>query len=419
VQLRAEIDADHPALVRLDRQIEEVRSRMRADAELIVEAARLDWQAARDRVDELEQDVRALETKALEQSQAEVRVRQLEREAEASRALYENFLERLKETSEQEDLQSADARILSAAEPPLSPQAQSKKRTLALSLMLGGITGVGLVILLDKLNNTFRSAPQLETLAGAPVLGSIPSIGRRVRRRDVLKRFRESPRSSLAEAARSLRTSVLFSNVDTPPNLVMFTSSVPREGKSTTSMLMALTSQQMGKSAIIVDCDLRRPALAGLFDADDGKPGLFTLLEGNASTEEAIFEEPETGLNVLTSKPSEPRTTVNAADILASRRFGALIADLRTSYDLVILDAPPALLVADARILAGLVDAVVYTVRWDRTPRGAVLEGLKDLRSVGAPIAGTTLTLVDESRAEKYAYDGYSYYQKRYRGDYA
>jgi polysaccharide biosynthesis transport protein len=287
------------------------------------------------------------------------------------------------------------------------------------ALAAGLILGFGIIFLREVLNNTYRSAQQLEAVTGEPVLGSIPGIGWRMRRRDVLKFFKANPKSSLAESVRSLRTSILFSNVDNPPQVVMFTSSVPREGKSTTSMLMAMTSRQMGKSAIIVDCDLRLPALARLLNADDGQPGLLSVIAGTATLDEAIFRDAETGLDVLMTKPSEPRSALNAADVLASNRFRDLIQHLKESYDLVILDTPPAVVVADARILAPLADAVVFVVRWNHTPRGAVLDGFKELQAVNAPIAGMALTLVNEAQISQYDEGGYGYNRAKYKDYYA
>jgi polysaccharide biosynthesis transport protein len=408
----------NPRKVAIERRLTEIRNRIRVDAQEIVEASRSDLASKQERAAALAAEVRALETKALDQSKSQVEIRQLEREAQASRALYENFLGRLEETTAQQDLEAADARILSAAEPPLSPLAEAGQRTKLMLIALGVMSGVGIVFLLDKLNNTFRSPGQLEDLTGQQVLGTVPTIGRRFHKADVLRHFKENPRSSLAESIRSLRTSILFSNVDDPPKVVMFTSSVPGEGKSTTSLLIATTSRQMGKSAIIVDCDLRLPALARLLRADDDSPGLLSLIEGTATLQEAIFKDPATGLDVLMTKPSEPRSGLNAADILASNRFRELIAQLREAYDLVILDTPPALVVADARILSRHADAVVYVVRWDKTPRGAVQEGLKEMRTVNAPIAGAVLTMINEERAMKYSYEGYSYYKGRYKDYY-
>lgn len=408
----------HPSVVRVDTELAEIEENTLAEANSIVEAARSDWIVSLAREQSTEREVRELEDLALSQSRDALQIRQLEREAEASSLLYENFLARLNETSEQEDLQSADARILSPAEIPLRSLSTTKNRTMAASLVIGALIGIGLVFLLDRLNDTFRSPLQVEDVVGLPVLGTMPAVGRRMNRIDVVRRFRENPKSSLAESVRNLRTSILFSNVDKPPQVVLFTSSIPREGKSTTSVLVAMTSRQMGKSSIIVDCDLRLPALARILDANDDKPGLLSLVEGTADLDDAIFIDPETGLHVLMTKPSEPRSNVNAADILSSKRFEELINELKKRYDRVILDAPPTLVVADARILAAYADTVVYAIRWDSTPRGAVLEGIKELRNVSAPIAGIVVTLMNESKASRYTYEGYSYYKGRYKDYY-
>lgn len=247
------------------------------------------------------------------------------------------------------------------------------------------------------------------------MLGVLPTLGANMRRKDIVKHFREKPNSPLAEAVRNLRTSILFSNIDRPPKVVMLTSSVPEEGKSTSALLLAMTSRQMGKSTIIVDCDLRRPALGHLMDAAGDHAELISVLEGEADVNAAMFEDPDTGLNVLMTRGARRSGNINAADVLSSRKFEQLIKSLSERYDLVILDTPPTLVVTDARVVAQLADTVVYAVRWDKTPRGAVLEGLKDMRAVEAPIAGVLMTMVNEKKASRHAYDGYSYYKGHYK----
>ncbi|MCB1335636.1 MAG: polysaccharide biosynthesis tyrosine autokinase [Roseivivax sp.] len=420
IALRQTVPDNHPRLVSLRAQIDEIRASISREAERVVASIQLDLEAAVAQEEDLARQVRELEDQAQTQSQAELQIRQLEREAQASRLLYENFLGRLQETSEQGEIQRADARVLSPAEPPNFPLSETKKRVLAFAAVLGLAIGIGIVILLEKLNNTFRSPAQVEEIAGVGVLASVPQIGSKMHREDVVRRLREKPNSSLAEAIRNLRTSILFSNVDNPPKVVMFTSSVPREAKSTTSMLMAMTSRQMGKSAIIVDCDLRLPALAKILKTSDDTPGLLSVMEGTATVEEAVYKDQETGLHVLLTKSREKPSQLNAADILASQKFRALVEDLSAKYDLVILDTPPTVVVTDARIVSKVADAVVYAVRWDDTPRGAVLEGLKELRTVNANVIGVVLTLVNETKAAKYAYQsyGYGYYKGQYKDYY-
>lgn len=413
------VSAGHPSLLRIEQQLGEVRRNIAEEAGRIVSATYLDLLAAKDQEASLLADIRQLEQRSFAQSGEQAQVRQLEREADVSRSLYENLLTRLQETTAQQDLQESDARVLSPAEQPLFPLQQAKRRTLLIATIIGAVVGIGIAFLLDRLNNTFRSPAQLEDLSGETLLGVLPAIGNRLKRADVVRHLREKPGSSLVEAVRNLRTSILFSNFDSPPKVVMFTSSVPREGKSTSSILVALTSRQMGKSAVIVDCDLRLPALSSLMNATKHQHGLISVLEGSSEIDEAMYKDPDTGLHVLTTVAQERNGNVNAADILSSRKFEELIGKLSETYDLVILDTPPTLVVADARIISRLVDAVVYVVRWDKTPRGAVLEGLKDLRTLKAPIAGVVMTLVNEGRASKYTYDGYNYYKGRYRDYYS
>ena len=279
---------------------------------------------------------------------------------------------------------------------------------------LGAIAGVGLVFLLDHLNTTFRTAQEVAQATRRPVLASVPAVGSRRSRADLVRLLRERPSSRLAEAIRNLRTSLLFADLDRPPRVVLFTSSLPQEGKSTTSMLLALTSRQMGRSTIIVDCDLRQPSAGLSLGADKGRLGLLSILDGTATLEEAIHVDPDSGLHVLLSGRDGARTPTSPADLLASARFAELVRVLEGHYDLVILDAPPALVLADARILSSLCDAVVYAVRWDSTPRDAVLDGLAELAAIDAPVAGIVLTMLNESRAARYASAGYGTYRRRF-----
>lgn len=408
----------HPSRARIAEDLEKVRAEIRAEAVRILASLGVDLDVAREREAQLDSEIRALEEQELQLSTESVEIGNLEREAQASRMLYENLLARLQESNAQEDLQTADARILTPAQPPLGPINTTQNRTLSMSLFLGAALGIGLVLLLDRMNNTFRSPQQLEQMLGHSVLATIPAAGPRMKRSDVVQVLRDKPNSSLAESVRNLRTSILFSNVDHPPRVVMFSSSVPREGKSTTSMLVALTSRQMGKSAIIVDCDLRMPALSKVLQVQSETPGLLSVINETSSVEEAIYVEPETGLHVLMTRPGERMAKINAADILASTKFKHLVEELARTYDLVVLDTPPTLVVSDARIVSPLADAVVFCTRWDSTPRAAVKEGLRELTSVRAPIIGVAMTMVNESRASKYSYDGYSYYKGRYRDYY-
>lgn len=418
VALRARVGDQHPSYLRLQAQLQDIRSKMRVEAERVVESVVAQLNAAREEATQLRARVTELEEKALAQSQDEIALRQLERKVNASRLLYENFLGRLQETSQQDSLQTSDARVISPAEIPDSPLTAGKKRALMVAAIAGLVVGALLVKFLDMLNNTLRGPEQVEQETGLSVLGSIPAIDKEgTSRRELISYFREKPNSALAEAVRNLRTSLLFSDFDNQPKVVMITSSVPKEGKSSLSMLLALTSQNMGRKTIIVDCDFRLPALSTLVDVDHDKPGILSFMNGEASFEEALSRDEETGLDILMARRKEAKTLLNPADVLSSKTFETFVKDLRDKYDLVILDTPPVLAVSDPRIVSKTVDKVLYMVRWDSTERGPLVQGVKSLRAVKAPIAGAVLTQVNEAKAAQYAYDGYGYYGKSY-GEY-
>ncbi|WP_075222478.1 GumC family protein [Acuticoccus yangtzensis] len=403
-----------PNRVFIRAEIDRIQQSIRNEAASIVRTLENDLEVARARENVLQDQVSAIEELNQEQRRGEVQLRQLEREAEASRVLYENFLGRLEETQQQETLVAADARLLTRAEVPTTPVGAGKKRVLLMFIVLGVGAGIGIIFLLDKLNNTFRGVKQLEDYTGLPVLAVLPTVGAEMDRSEVIEQLYEKPNGHLAEAVRNLRTSLLFGSAKTAPKVVVFTSSVPGEGKSTSSLLLALTSQQMGRSAIIVDCDMRLRGISSLVQHEDDRPGLLSVLKGTATVDEAVDVDPNTGLMILACRPGETDRTLSAADIVASRYFSDLVTHLSKVFDLVVLDTPPVLAVADARIAASLADAIVYAVRWDDTPRGAVVEGLRELRGVDAPIAGLALTMVDNDRVATYAYEGYGHYRARY-----
>lgn len=405
---------DHPARAGVRGQIDALTADMYEAADLIVAARAGAAASAAAREREIAANLQAMEAQAAAQSRDQVRLREAEREAEASRLIYENFLTRLKETSIQEELQAPDARILSRAEPPLGPHGERTQLVLLLSAAAGTVLGIGFILLGDAVNTRFRTPRTLEEFAGYPLLSALPTLGKRKRRRAVVDELINDPRSNFAEAIRNLRTSILMRPGGPPPRIVMFTSSLPREGKTTTAALLGMASQKMGRPSIIVDCDLRVPSLSALIPRADERPGIVSVLTGKSDWRTAVHSDPATGLHLLTARLAELPREVNAADILSGPGFRNLLSDLAAHYELIVLDTPPTLAVTDARILAGVADAVVYAVRWNKTSRGAVLQGLRELHSVQAPIAGVVMTMMDPAKAELYAYDGYRYDRGRY-----
>lgn len=375
----------------------------------ILERAKLEESRAADQIVTLENTIQDQREQIRLQSIDLVELRQLEREAEASMLIYEYFLSRLKETSVQQGIQQADARILSKAVVPLTPSAPRKTIIVALCLILGTLLGSGLVLLREFAQATFRAAEDLESFTGYPVLGQIPAI-RASRRKNVLQYLLEKPTSAAAEAIRNLRTSVLLSNIDNPPKVIMSTSSVPGEGKTTQSLALSQNLSGLGKKVLLIEGDIRRRVFSEYFDIKE-RGGLISVLSGDRKLEDTVVHEPTMGVDILIGEKSG----TNAADIYSSTRFREFLDEIRKKYDYIIIDTPPVLAVPDARVIGQSVDAILYTVRWDKTTHRQVSEGLKSFETVNVRVTGLVLGQINAKGMKQYGYgDSHGAYSAYY-----
>ncbi len=361
-------------------------------------------QAEQTRADQQLRALRASEVelnRALDQQGEDlITLQQLTREAEATRVLYEYFLTRFNETSAQQGIQQADSRILSDAVIPLRPAEPRKPLVLALSIILGMFVGIVVVVLREMRNNGFRTAQELESFTGYSVLGQIPSMPSTVRSK-VLKYLSDKPTSATAEAIRNLRTSIMLSNVDNPPQVIISTSSVPGEGKTTNSLSLAQNLLGLGKSVLLIEGDIRRRTLNEYFP-NVPRHGIVSVLNGDKTLQEAVFRGEGLGADVLAGE----KTTVNAADLFASDKFKDLIRQVREAYDVIIIDTPPVLVVPDARIIAEQVDAIIFTVQWDKTSKPQVEEALRMFHNSGQRVTGLVLSQISARGMKRYGYGG-------------
>lgn len=406
----------HPRIVNVRAELADTRAAIEREVAKVVRSLRTELNVASAREQTLQGSVRQLEQRAITQDQSSVELRQLEREAEATRVLYTSFLSRFKETSEQEQIQQADSRIISQAERPGRPSSPNRSRSMLIVTILGLAVSVGLVLLLEKLDNAFRSPEQLENVLGLVTLGSIPLVkGFRKNRADVLQYVSDKPTSGLAEACRSMRVSLMLSNVDAPPKVVLVTSSLPSEGKSTTSVLLAQAVASQGKKSIIVDCDLRRPSLHHTLRLDN-TVSILDVLTGRNDLMEAIHMDHPSGVHALPAR----ETAAQAIDLLSSNAFVRMVDQLKETYDTVVLDAAPTLAVSDALVISQISDALIYVIKWDDTPREVVKSGLDRLKENGVRVTGAVLAQMNMSKQARYGYyySGASYYYGKYKNYY-
>ncbi|XWN31453.1 MAG: AAA family ATPase [Devosia sp.] len=400
------VQPGHARLSALDARLDHLNANIRTEAKRILGGLLNEVEIARLKEAHIEQSITTLRTELETKDEGTLVLRQLRREAEASRLIYETFLARLKETAQRLTLSEADAVVLSPADIPGRSNARHAKAAYTVFAALGALLGLGVALVRERLNASLRTLEEAATLTGRPVLGTIPSVGEEMSRKGVIDAVIDTPTSAIAEGVRKLRTAILFSNIDDPPQVVMVTSSVPGEGKSTTGLALALSARQIGKTAIMVDCDLRKPSVNDALGKGCRAPGLPAILEKRSDIDEAISVEPRTGLHVLAGTASHAMAA-NAADILSSETFRTLMATLRERYDLVVLDAPPALSLADAAILADHADLALYCVRMGATPREAVVSGIEEVRAADRRSLGIVLSMADAQHMDPYGTGAY------------
>lgn len=380
----------------------------------LIDRARLDAQRAGDQLVSLRNGLQEFEGQIQSQSADLITLQQLTREAESSRLIYEYFLSRMKETSVQQGIQQADSRILSQAVVPGAPSAPNKPLILAMSMILGLMLGSGVVLVTESRQSTYRTARDLELSTRRTVMGQIPMIPSRSRK-DAIAYLADKPTSSAAEAVRNLRTSVLLSNLDSQPQVIVTTSAVPGEGKTTTALALAQNLTQMGRKVLLVEGDIRRRVFSQYFRFD-GKKGLLSVLAGETRVEDVVAHDPRVG-DVLIGE----ETKANAADVFSSDRFAGFVRDMRALYDFIIIDTPPVLVVPDVRIIGHQADALLFVVKWDSTSQVQVEESMRLFDTANLKVTGLVLSQISPQGMKRYgygdSYGAYSAYGKKYYTD--
>lgn len=404
----------HPEVVNAEAQRRDIEVQIGAEISRIIGSLQNNVSVAETRVASLEQSLRDIRGETGESGQAMVQLRELEREAAANRAVYESFLNRFKETSQQQDLQVPDSRVISSATAPLEPSHPRKGLSFALALALSAMLGVGLAFVLEHLDNGIETGRDVEQLLGLPHLVSVPATpAEKGADRKVLSPqdyLLAKPLSAFSEALRSLRSALQLSNVDNPPKVILFTSALPNEGKTTTASGFARAAAASGLKVVLVDCDLRHPSVHKAFGITRPATGLVELLAERLDLGKVAVKDEKTGLDILPIATG----TANPPDLLASTQMRLLLDRLREDYDLVVLDSAPVLPVSDSRVLSRIADETVFVVRWNETPRDAAQAALRELRLFDASIAGVVLAVVDTARQAKYGYGDGGYYYGKY-----
>ena len=413
-ELGTKYGARHPQMVALQDEKKNLDLKIEEEVKRIIRNLSNEVSVARARLKSLEESMREVQGTANSQGHASVKLRELEREAQANRTLYETFQSRFKATEQKDQIQTADARVIQKASVPSEPSFPNKTMIMGVSFVGSAVLGFLLALVLERLDNGFRTGMEIERVLRLANLAVVPMLPRA---KVVADRIVHKPLSAFSESIRSLYSALQLSNVDRPPKVVLVTSSIPNEGKTSIAVSLGRLASKTGQRVILIDADLRHPSVGAQFSPRAPEAGLVEVIAGKRALEDVVRRDPISPL-VFVPVAAPP---ANPADLLASRSMKALIDFLRGHYDLVIIDAAPVLPVSDTRLIARLADKVIYVVHWDSTPREAVLGGVKLLRAANADIAGVVLNQADMRRHDLYGYgytsNGYGNKYTRYYAD--
>lgn len=405
---------EHPQIVKTRAERADVRRQIRAEVGRVVQTLKTDYDFALQKEKSLEQSIEELTGADQRNNSAVIKLRELERQAQSNRLVYDTLLTRFKEAEQQTSLQTAKSRVIAPALKPGTPRYPPTQRFLILALLGGLGLGIGVAFLLEYLENGFTTIEQVEAALKIPVLSMVPMISDRERAIDgkmvtIPDYVGLKPISRFGEAIRSVRVSMQMSNIDVPPKMFMVTSSIPSEGKTTLTLSLAVSAAVSGQRVLLLDGDLRHPSSSKYFNMHEGM-GLTDLLTGKAQPENVFVRTPHAGLTFLPAGT----TTRHPPDVLGSERFKSLMIALRKNYDIVMIDAPPLTPVINSAILANVVDKVIFVVKWRTTPVGVVERALQILDNPRDKLAGIILNHTQLDIAATYA-PYYSYYHKSYQ----
>jgi len=412
---RAEIDAQknltqlsfrygkkHPKLIAAKAQLTAVHKQLSLQANKLVKGIAKELKGAKDNERRFEQELRKEKQKFQSVTNKEQGYLKLQREVDANRNLYETFLTRYKEMAITTDLEVQQARIIDAAEVPLLPAKPNKKLIVLLAFVASFGFAVVLTFVLDALNDSFRTAQEVEAKLGMRLLGLLPLIKLKRKQSLPMHAYFDDKNKGFSEAIRTLRTGFVLSHLDNDHKVVVVTSSIPGEGKTTTSLNIAFAMAQMEKT-LLIEADMRRPSFTRILNLPPYQAGLSNLISGTEKLDDIIIRDEKSGLDILAAGFIPP----NPLELLSSNKFEALMLVLKDKYDRIIIDSPPTQAVSDAMVLAKQSDSVIYVVRSESTKQAVVKKGLSRLLEIEAKIDGIVLNQVNIKKGGKEGYQGY------------
>jgi polysaccharide biosynthesis transport protein len=431
--LTSQFDESWPDVIQARKELARVQQQLTKEREAIysraLQQASMEYESARQEFQMLSKALQDQKDATNRLNQASVQYNNLKRDVDTNQQLYQALLQRLKETGVTTGLQFGNVHVVQPAKPAEAPSSPRTAVNLTLALMLGLMLGLGLAFFNEYLDRSVKTVEDLEEFTGLPALASLPLDAKiqqglkpaqdrkalpPVMSLDLKSRpgssYVTSQSQAFREACLHLRTSILLANPDRAPQVILMTSAIPLEGKTTVAAQLANVLARADAHTILLDLDMRRPELSRRFGVNGNHEGMSVFLSGNSPVVSDLIQTENPYLLLAPAGPKPP----NPADLIGSERMKLALEQLRKQFRFIVIDTPPILTVADAMALAPLVDGVVLVVRSGQTPREIVSRAIAEMRRGGGRILGMVFNGVDFKSPDHYysqKYYGYSHYE--------
>jgi capsular exopolysaccharide synthesis family protein len=414
--VKAQFGPNYPKARELSAQLEETENQTQTELKRALTRARAEYTQALEHEKVLSAAFEKQKQEANALSQSEIEYSLLKQNAESYRTLYDGLLQRLKEAGVAAGLKSSNIQIVDQARVPTAPYAPNMTRSLMGGLLMGCFLGVLTVFLFESLDNTVRTPEEAELISSLSALGiipthraskksqtSIPGMDNKSEHsiREIFSITR--PRSEIAESYRALRTSILLASRRGPSKILLVTSAMPKDGKTTTSINIAVVLAQSGARVLLMDADLRRPSIHRALKIAN-ETGLSTWLSGADKDRPHAIPSGIPNLDILPTGPKPPYP----AELFGGAAFATMLEALRSEYDHIVIDSPPILSVTDSVLMSVLADSVLLVIRSRQTTKGALRRSLDVLHQANASVIGVVLNAFNVN-GEEYAYYRYYY----------
>ncbi len=402
---------EHPKMVAAQSDLKAVRDNVRRQVGTVVDAVVKDYEVAKANEASLERALARAKAESQDYNRKEFTLARLEREVASNRQLYDLFTQRAKETNTG-DVPSAIARVIDPAIQPKAPYGPNKRNIIGIAMLVALAIAVAIALLLEQLDITVKTSHEVEAKLEVKAVGVLPRMQARAGV-PIARLFMEENQGAFAEGIRSIRSDLLLSGIDSPQKVVLLTSSLPEEGKTTVACNLAFAFSQI-KKTLLVEADMRRPKIAQVLGGDAHRVGLSELVAGTAPLDECVYPAENSNLWVLQSG----RVPLNPLELISSHRFSEVMQTLKQAFDVLVIDSPPLQLVSDALVLSQYASSVLYVVKADSTPYPLARHGLEQMKRVSEPALvglGAVLNQLDVDRANKYYGESRGYGGRYYR----